>query len=61
LKNARLRRCAASSVTAAYKKVRLIPSDLRALHPGIFEQPDNRHFSTIMQSAPEVGSAVTFV
>jgi hypothetical protein len=43
LKNARLRRCAASSVFVAYGKVRLIPSDLRALHPGIFEQPAKKH------------------
>ena len=39
LKNAYLLRCAASFVTAAYAKVRLIPQDLRALHLSIFEQP----------------------
>jgi hypothetical protein len=38
-KNAYLLRCAASFVTAAYAKVRLIPQDLRALHLSIFEQP----------------------
>jgi hypothetical protein len=36
---AHLRRCAASFVTAAYRKVRLIPQDLRALHLNLFEQP----------------------
>ena len=39
LKKARLLRCATSSVTAAYITVRLIPSDLRALHTHLFEQP----------------------
>jgi hypothetical protein len=38
-KNAYLLRCAASFVTAAYAKVRLIPQDLRALQLSIFEQP----------------------
>jgi hypothetical protein len=39
LKKAHLRRYAASFVTAAYGKVRLIPQDLRALHLNLFEQP----------------------
>jgi len=34
---AHLRRCAASFVTAAYEKVRLIPQDLRALHMGFLQ------------------------
>jgi len=32
-------RCAASFVTAAYVKVRLIPQDLRALPAELFTQP----------------------
>ncbi len=36
-KKAHLRRCAASFVTAAYLKVRLIPQDLRALHMGFLQ------------------------
>jgi hypothetical protein len=32
-------RCAASFVTAAYAKVRLIPQDLRALPAALFTKP----------------------
>ena len=39
MKNAHLLRSAASFVTAAYAKVRLIPQALRALHLSIFDQP----------------------
>ena len=35
----RMRRCAASFVTAAYAKVRLIPQDLRALPADLYTKP----------------------
>ena len=42
-------RCAASSVIAAYGKVRLIPYDLYALYFDIFEQPaKNAFFNTLL-------------
>jgi len=37
-------RCAASFVIAAYFYVRLIPQDLRALHPDLFSLPSDSDF-----------------
>jgi hypothetical protein len=43
-------RCAASLVTAAYAKVRLIPHDLRALPAELFTQPSfSAHFLTFYE------------
>jgi hypothetical protein len=44
MKNTHLLCCAAPFVIASYYIVRLIPQGLRALHLGIFDQPEIPNF-----------------